>query len=540
MAGIYIPRVPVYDTPSETSVYKKWVERSYGWVAPVILEMPTCYLTFSFAESIRLTAISMACVTEVTKETKAIDQDDLDSYLDGNTNVLCEFVNERLETTTLSSKKFFIGNYTIKASDDQITWTTLFTGSNTTNLDKYLFLNNTAFFRYYRIDIASNASLSTTVFDRNYYGISKLKFYSYQYADTQGIDNVALYEFTDNDNPKIMKISNAIPQLGELVVTPTSETFDVVGNAIHTVISGATNYYSDYLVSLHSVTDVNDVITDASCVATTVSGVGTDTDAAMYISVDKTIKYGAATAELYNIVSEYEQDIMFTATQTFSTPIDTVSWTGTADIVYDTVASGTLVSGTAGYPLTGTTTRTYTTNLRNRADSYRLIIDELTTNSGVISNDAQLYMWGYSNTVRPLDLDTSNSIMFEVTTGEAYNCRLTAWDDVTHSTLMNELIANDHVRVSAIAFCGSNSKLNPGENKNPLNLVYPPAHNRIFKGNTTFAGYEYYYGDFDMVYRYQTGVYGDYLMFKPMLYGIHPGISYGVHDFIVTLHYSYT
>jgi hypothetical protein len=30
------------------------------------------------------------------------------------------------------------------------------------------------------------------------------------------------------------------------------------------------------------------------------------------------------------------------------------------------------------------------------------------------------------------------------------------------------------------------------------------------------------------------------LFFKPMLYGLHAGISYGVHDFVIVLHYSYT
>ena len=260
----------------------------------------------------------------------------------------------------------------------------------------------------------------------------------------------------------------------------------------------------------------------------------------MYIAVDKVIKYGPATAELYDIVSDDDQKLMFTATQTFSTPVDTVNWTGTSETTYDTVASGTIVSGSLNFNMSGTTTRSYTTYLRKRQDGFRLTIDELTTNSGVIAADADLYMWGYSNTVRPLDMDTSNSVVFEVTTGEAYNCRLTAWDDVTHSTLANELIQGDNVRVSAMAFCCSDSKLNPGESKNPINLIRPPVHNQIFKGNTVYQGQKLYYGDFDMVYRYQTDVFGDYLMFKPMLYNITDSISYGVHDYIITLHYSYT
>ena len=96
------------------------------------------------------------------------------------------------------------------------------------------------------------------------------------------------------------------------------------------------------------------------------------------------------------------------------------------------------------------------------------------------------------------------------------------------------------MRCSCAAYCASNSKLDPGELEDPLNLVYPPAHNRIFKGNTNLGGYKYYYGDFDLIYRYQSGVYGDFVIVKPMLYGIDSSISYGVHDYILTLHYSYT
>jgi hypothetical protein len=538
MSSVFIGTLPQENAvPKDILVYKKWVERSYGWVAPVILEIPTCHITFSFAESMRLTAISMECVTEVTKELRAIDQELMDSYGD---DTRCWYLEDNLETVTVSEKKFFIGNFTIKGSDDLETWSTLFTGSNTTNTEKFMFLTNTAFFRYYRIDITNNASLNSTTFDRDYYGIRKLKFYAYQYSDSQGTENVSLYEFDDVDNPKIIKISNAVPRQGDLVTTTTSGVYNVTGDALHTAVSGTEGYYSNYIIDLHKLGDTSDILTNAECIASTVSGVGTDTDAAMYIAVDKVIKYGPATAELYDIISDYDQKLMFTATQTFSTPVDTVSWTGTAETTYDTVASGTIVSGSTNFYMSGTTTRSYTTYLRSRQAGFRLTVDELTTNSGVIAADADLYMWGYSNTVRPLEMDTSNSVIFEVTTGEAYNCRLTAWDDVTHSTLANELIYGNNVRVSAMAFCCSDSKLNPGESKTPINLIRPPVHNQIFKGNTVYQGEKYYYGDFDMVYRYQTDVFGDYLMFKPMLYNITDSISYGVHDYIITLHYSYT
>ncbi len=163
-----------------------------------------------------------------------------------------------------------------------------------------------------------------------------------------------------------------------------------------------------------------------------------------------------------------------------------------------------------------------------------------TLSSGILQRGTEFKSWGsLSNNV---DFTVNDSIVFEVTTGEAYNCRLTAWDDVTHSTTTNELIQGDHVRCSAVAYCSTGSKLTPTESfpPDPVNYVFGPIHNRILKGNTIDSGYNYFFGDFDLVYRFQSTIYGDFLIFKPMLYGIDTNISYGVHDYILTLHYSYT
>ena len=178
----------------------------------------------------------------------------------------------------------------------------------------------------------------------------------------------------------------------------------------------------------------------------------------------------------------------------------------------------------------------YVSDISTVVSGYALDIAS-TTGSGILAPGTVLKGWGV---LSPIDYDVNDSIVFEVTTGEAYNCRLTAWDDVTHSTTANELITNNHVRVSALAYCASNSKLDPQENYDPINYVWGPVKNRILKGNSSSGGTNYYYGDFDLVYRFQDGVYGDYLLFKPMLYGIHSGITYGVHDYVITLHYSYT
>ncbi len=127
----------------------------------------------------------------------------------------------------------------------------------------------------------------------------------------------------------------------------------------------------------------------------------------------------------------------------------------------------------------------------------------------------------------------ANSVNFEITFGSCIDCRLTAWDDATHSTILNEIIAGDHCRVSAVSlyYTGNDFKY-----PDSVTEVQAPVYNKIFKGDTS----GYYYGDFNMEYRFDIDEHGDFLFFKPMLYGIHSGISYGVHDFVIVLHYSYT
>jgi hypothetical protein len=131
----------------------------------------------------------------------------------------------------------------------------------------------------------------------------------------------------------------------------------------------------------------------------------------------------------------------------------------------------------------------------------------------------------------------ANSIRFQVTFGECYDCRLTAWDDATHTTTLNEVISGDYCRVSAVAlyYTGADFK-----NPSVVTEVYPPVYNRILKGNVSYMGTDYFYGTFNLQYRTASNTYGDIVFFKPILYGLTPSISYGVHNFVIVLHYSYT
>ena len=509
--------------------YQKDVNRNYGWYTPVITEFAQCYIDFTFVDPTKVTAVEMSSMELSNRE----------QYWTYDTGTACQNIEEEPTSETSEDFKYFIGNYSIQGSNDEEAWVTLYTGSNTTNLTKFIYLNNAQYYKYYRLNITNNSSLTTPTFDRAYYGVRNLRFYTYDFSTDAGTESIALYEFNDLDSPKIVKISNAYPQQATTPVdTVTNEDHDIVGRMTisHTTVSGVIDS-TRYLVALNGNIDPYDYLTDGDCLSATASGLGETDEASTYAKEDKVNVACEATAEYLETVGP-EYDVFFTSQGSQVIPVDTVDWVGNSTITYTTVASGTVASGTSYANLSGYTTRTDESSLYSKRESFRLVIDDYTTNSGIILQNEPLFVWGYNE--RFMEMDVKNSIVFEVTTGEAYNCRLTAWDDVTHSTTINELIQGDHVRCSCMAYCAGTSALDPSESKDPLNLVYPPAHNRIFKGNVDLAGYKYFYGDFDLVYRYQDNVFGDYLIFKPMLYGIDTSISYGIHDYIITLHYSYT
>lgn len=520
-------RINWYNYDNHRIYTKEYIRRDPGWYTEVITDLTECYIRFEFSEAIKLAAVSIS----------SIDVSQLVDQYDFTPGGEC---SGDYTTTTISSDKYFVGNWKVEASSDKETWTTLYTGSNTTNLTKFAYLTNSSYWLYYRLVFSDNASLDDGTFNTDYYGIGKLRFHTHEYSEDDGTDSVALHSFKDNDDVKLIKVSNAEAVEGAEEVQATETTTDITGTGLMSTISGI-SYYS---IDMNDVSDTLDYMTSADCESATASGLGIDILATTYTKEDKIYAEGVAYTTVSAITGSPGFNYMnFSCyAEIPDIVVDTVDWTGTAVIGYTTVASGTnTVSGSATYTLGGTTTRTYTATVRAKRESYRLYIDEIVTPSGIIEDDEELHMWGYDNATRPLDMDSTNSIVFEVTTGEAYDCRLTAWDDATHSTLANELIQGDHARVSAVAFCcAGSSVLAPEVTPDPVNLVYPPVHNRILKGNTVYLGEKLYYGDFDMVYRPQTDVHGDFLMFKPQLYGIHSGISYGVHDFLVTLHYSYT
>lgn len=158
----------------------------------------------------------------------------------------------------------------------------------------------------------------------------------------------------------------------------------------------------------------------------------------------------------------------------------------------------------------------------------------VTSSSGVIGGD-NLYYQEYEDSYS-IDsrLNKDSSIVFDVVFGEAYECRLTAWDDDTHSTTNNLLLEGEHYVVDAATFKTSNTDFYTGGFTNENNMVFPPVYKHVLKGN------ESYYGDFDLIHNIEPNMYGEYLVFFPRLINLSDVIAAGNYDFVTTLHYQYT
>jgi hypothetical protein len=170
-----------------------------------------------------------------------------------------------------------------------------------------------------------------------------------------------------------------------------------------------------------------------------------------------------------------------------------------------------------------------TGNMYRKANSQ---VPTTTTTSGNYAATVTSGNWG------SLSMDdgfhAQNSIQFEVTTGECYDCRFTAWDSITHTTTNKFLISTGRVRCSAVAYRSS------GTRQLPTGIINNVGIGPIY--NTTLSGNGAYYGDFDMIFATPTtGKLGDFLIVKPWLSDIDASVPFlPDHNFVLTLHYSYT
>lgn len=159
------------------------------------------------------------------------------------------------------------------------------------------------------------------------------------------------------------------------------------------------------------------------------------------------------------------------------------------------------------------------------------------TGTAILQEDAALYNW--IPDISSALISSNNTIVYEVTNGEAYNCRLTAWDDETHTTTDNKILSEGHYKVACLAYkAGDGTKLSPVPGTITDFFVHPPESDLVLKGNDS------YYGDFDLIYVANGGSnstsHGEYLIFQPMLDEMDDTFTSGNYDFITTLHYQYT
>jgi hypothetical protein len=501
----------------------------YGMVIPSDLECP---ITFTFSRPVKVRKVTFNSATETIK-TYCIREP-------GGTNVDCDASNTpssdpNPDYCSEFDESYFFGAYKIQGSGNGSTWTDLYSGTNSTSATSVTcYINDedgADYFTYYRLLITSNTGMNAA-FETDYYAIRNLKFHEVQYSDVDGTDPEPFYVFNSDGSYKSLNINN-IDELSSGSYSDDINTIEyVVGTTNMTSISGSPTDYSRYITNVYKSGDSTDYTTNVNGDASTVSGTASVTGKSNVLALGEDDAAGT--------VSIVNEKITTTAVASFSNDHYEDSNYVTETVTYTTTVTGTSTGAynqevtVSGY-MTVDRDRTVT----SYGELYSLSIASV-TGSGTVASGTNLAGWGYLSTDRPLDLDTYNSVVFELTLGDAYNCRLTAWDDVTHSTTLNEIIAGDHCRVSAMAYCAEGGKEDPEKSSSPINCVFAPVHNRIFKGNVVYGGTNYYYGDFDLAYKSDPDVYGDYLIFKPMLYNITDAISYGIHDFVITLHYSYT
>ena len=273
--------------------------------------------------------------------------------------------------------------------------------------------------------------------------------------------------------------------------------------------------------------------------------------------------YGYITNYSFGTTTVFDTEVNFVDI-TFGTVTGSAVLSGTLDLLYATYSGiGTTYSGIATtYSGVGTPNLdgTYDEYLGENGTTYSGILgiahSELEASysgTGVdVDNERR---WGgdsiYNKTdnlqTRTIDtenwyLTPMNSVVFQLTFGEAYDCRLTAWDDDTHSTTNNKILEECHYRVDAATYrygMTSVTWVSPVSTYYHYSMtsssgcfVSPPARDQILKGDV------FYYGDFDLVYAVSS--YGECLIFKPRLYNMNDSFSAGNYDFITTLHYQYT
>ena len=570
LANIYLETVKV-DTPTETmltycshrfeTVVKKDGYEMMGWRVGTIPKVgggvEECHIDFKFNKPTRITYITMGSSCMYNR------------FYTWSCDPNPPYPDYELTSTTQGEKTYyFIGNFKIQAKIDTPTasWVDLYTGSfgsgliaENATVGEVIMTDNDEYYTYYRILILDNESFEPltaySTWGTEYFSLSNLKFYSYQYEYTEIEEEedwdhgyLVLSSFESDTTRREVHVIDAMSVGGDTINTDYNTDTNVEG------FINVSTCVADYELTTKYMVDVDEVgvasvsystHATGNSVSPVISGttgpngatgttmVSQDFGVLANGSMDVTGEIKIENGYIYSNLSGQQTDRSYSNIE-----FDVIT-----DITYTTVVSGIISAGAVGnIAVTGHTNRYEDRTSTSRGNFYKVSIAD-TVGTGIIPVGSTLYSWSSGvDQLSDIDFSTSDSIIFELTMGEAYDCRLTAWDDVTHSTTVNYLIAGDYVRVSALAFRSKGNVLEPEASilPSPVTYIASPIYNRIFKGNVVYEGVNYYYGDFDLSYRTEPDMIGDFLIFKPILYNIDDIVPYGIHDHVIVLHYTYT
>ena len=135
------------------------------------------------------------------------------------------------------------------------------------------------------------------------------------------------------------------------------------------------------------------------------------------------------------------------------------------------------------------------------------------------------------------EVNFENSIIYEMTLGEAYNCYLTAWDDDTHTSTDNTVISGSHYRVTGTACYITGDKNTPyPAGGSTYGTLIDTVTDQVLIGNSS----KWSITDPLRYNAIDSDVSGAFVIFRPRLYNITSAIPYGTYDFVTTFHFQYT
>jgi len=138
------------------------------------------------------------------------------------------------------------------------------------------------------------------------------------------------------------------------------------------------------------------------------------------------------------------------------------------------------------------------------------------------------------------DAHFSDTLHLFMKFGEAYNCYVTAWDDTTHSSVLNTVLKEELCKVSACVYRSPDANVDTWPDDNQQDTTIPRVH--AYVSDFPVKGNELYYGKFNLVYYVrEPNIIGDMLSIRPRISTINSLIfSPGNYDFVITFHYQYT